>query len=94
MVKRRIFRFIFMLSFVPYALSLLLGVEGAVFGERFLGDTLYYGWDGFLLGMVGAYVRFVMKAPVLPVCLFYQIVYIFVKWRERKRNGNNSFFRR
>lgn len=74
MDKRKAAKIILIISFVPYALVLLSGIIGAIFGAGFFFDTVY-GWDGFLIGVLGAGLA-MLYIPIIPACLIYQIVYL------------------
>lgn len=74
----------FICSFIPYFFALLLPLQYAVFGGRFLGETLHYGWDGFVIGLFGIFVYYVIDLPLLPICLIFQMGYIVIKLKNRK----------
>lgn len=73
-MKSKVAKIIFLISFLPWLLVLICGIWGAIFGVGFLFSTCY-GWEGFLLGVLGALLGMTM-VPVLPVCLVYEICYI------------------
>lgn len=83
-MKNKIFKLIFILSFMPYVFALLIALKCAVFGVSFLGETLYYGFEGFFIGMIGVWVYYVLRAPILPICLIFQIGYIIIKLKNKK----------
>ena len=72
MDKRKAAKIILIISFVPYGLVLLSGIHGAIFGAGFFFDTVY-GWDGFLIGALGACLSMI---PIIPACIIYQIIYL------------------
>lgn len=72
MDKQKAAKIILIISFIPYVLVLLCGIIGAINGAGFFFDTVY-GWDGFIIGMLGAVLS---MALIIPVCLIYQIVYL------------------
>lgn len=74
MDKQKAAKIILTISFVPYGLVILCGIIGAVSGAGFFFDTVY-GWDGFLIGALGACISMIY-IPILPACLIYQIIYL------------------
>lgn len=71
----------FYLSFVPYVLFLGYCAYCSLAGFEFFGTT--YGWEGFcdafiIMGFVFCII------PVLPFCLFWQILYI-IKWAKNRK---------
>ncbi|MCI7351348.1 MAG: hypothetical protein MSH60_11460 [Ruminococcus sp.] len=74
MGKQKAAKVILIISFIPYGLVILSGIIGAVFGVDFCFDT-DYGWDGFLIGALGACISMI-DIPILPACLIYQIIYL------------------
>lgn len=74
MDKNKAAKIILIISFVPYGLVILSGIIGAIFGAGFFFDTVY-GWDGFLIGALGACISMIY-IPILPACLIYQIIYL------------------
>lgn len=83
-IFRKKSKVMFMCSFIPYLFALLLSLQYAVFGGRFLGETLHYGWDGFVIGIFGIFVYYVMDFPILPICLIFQIGYLIIKRKNKK----------
>ncbi|MBP5580243.1 MAG: hypothetical protein J6X85_00365 [Ruminococcus sp.] len=71
----------FILSYVPYVLLLLYCAYCSKFGFRFFSVT--YGWEGFWSAFIIMGAVFCV-IPVLPFCLFWQILYL-IKW-IRNRN--------
>lgn len=74
MGKQKAAKVILIISFIPYGLVILSGIIGAVSGVGFFFDTVY-GWDGFLIGALGACISMIY-IPILPACLIYQIIYL------------------
>jgi len=72
-MKSKAAKVIFLVSFIPWALVLLYGMYCAFFGVDFFETC--YGWDGFLVGIMIAG-GLMCVAPILPVCLVYEICYI------------------
>lgn len=68
-------KIMFICSFIPFIFMLLLGLQYAFFGGRFLGDTVYYGLEGFEIGIIGGLFYYVIAFPILPICLIFQIWY-------------------
>ncbi len=83
LVKKKIPQIIFWLSFMPYLLLLGYSIYHAIFGYDVYTMILsqyvetLYGWDAFLRVLL--WTGFAMCIiPVLPVCLLYQILYLFI----------------
>ncbi len=76
----------FIVSYIPYILLLSYSLYCSKFGFTFF--TTSYGWEGFYSAFV--IMGFVFCViPVLPFCIFWQILYI-VKWvRNRKAKQEN-----
>lgn len=70
----------FVISFVPFALVMLYGLYGAVFGIDFLWSR-NYGIDGFLLAV---FFGGIFALPVLPVCIIWQIIYLVTRYKAKK----------
>lgn len=83
-IFRKKSKIMFICSFIPYLFVLLLCLQYAIFGGRFLGETLYYGFDGFVIGVFGAFAYYVLRVPILPICLIFQIGYIIIKLKNKK----------
>ena len=77
-------------TFIPYLFLLLIGLQTAIFGGTFIGDTVYYGLEGFEVGFGGAFIYYSFLYPILPICLIFQIILIVVKLRKRKANSKAS----
>ena len=77
-------------AFIPYLFLLLIGLQSAIFGGTFIGDTVYYGLEGFEVGFGGAFIYYSFLYPILPICLIFQIILIVVKLRKRKVNSKAS----
>lgn len=73
-MKGKVAKILFLLSFLPWIFIPVNGILGAIFGVGFFFSTCY-GWDGFLLGVLGALLGMTL-IPILPVCLVYEICYI------------------
>lgn len=84
-IFRKNSKVMFMCSFIPYFFALLLSLQYAIFGGRFLGETLHYGWNGFIIGIFGIFVYYVIDFPILPICLIFQIGYI-IKTKKQKKH--------
>lgn len=89
-IFRKKTKLVFMCSFIPCIFVLLLGLQYAFWGGRFLGDTLYYGFEGFEIGIFSGFVYYVMRVPLLPICLIFQIGYIVIKLKNKKIKGKES----
>ena len=73
-MKNKVAKILFLISFLPWIFVPINGILGAIFGVGFFFNTCY-GWDGFLLGVLGALLGMTL-IPILPVCLVYEICYI------------------
>ncbi|MEE0264623.1 MAG: hypothetical protein UD936_03255 [Acutalibacteraceae bacterium] len=74
----------FVCSFIPCVFVLLVILKYMIFGINILGDTVYYGLDAFSVGLFGIFIYYVVYFPILPVCLFFQIVLITLKLKNNK----------
>lgn len=82
---------LFKLSFIPYALVLVGGLAGAVFGVNcFFGR--YYGVGGFLLGAIAVTAFLTAVIPVIPLCVVFHILCLFRKIVPFIKNINNEKF--
>ena len=73
----------FILSFIPF---LALVIFSASHGDFvFMGETVSYGFEAFIDYMLitGIYI-FSIIAPVFPVIIFWQILYLIHRYRNRK----------
>ncbi|SHM76655.1 hypothetical protein [Ruminococcus flavefaciens] len=76
----------FILSYIPYVLLLAYCLYCSKYGFDFFTTT--YGWEGFYNAFLVMGAVFCI-VPVLPFCLFWQILFI-VKWvRNRKVKQEN-----
>ena len=85
-IFRRKSKIMFICSFIPCIFILVLGLQYAFFGGRFIGDTLYYGFEGFEIGIFCGFIDYFMVFPILPICLIFQIWYIIIKLKNRKNS--------
>ena len=70
----------FVISFIPFAMVMLYGLYGAVFGIDFLWSR-NYGIDGFMLAVIFGGI-FIL--PVLPLCIIWQIIYLVTRHKAKK----------
>ena len=89
MNKNKIFKIIFLISFLPYIILLLLSIYSAIFGhdtytwlERQYIETLY-GIEAFKETIIWCGLGMCM-VPILPTAVIIQIIYI-VKCMKNKR---------
>lgn len=73
-MKNKAFKIIFIVSFLPYAIVLLLGIIAAIVGVDFFGK--FYGMEAFLFIVAMFFSAFGFLIPLFAVCLFYQICYL------------------
>ncbi len=85
-IFRRKTKIMFICSFIPCIFVLLLGLQYACFGGHFIGDTLYYGLEGFEIGIFCGFYYYFMVFPIIPICLIFQIGYIIIKLKNRKNS--------
>lgn len=74
----------FLVSFLPLLMLLISSVGAAVNGFTFIGSTSY-GADAFWsnLMIMGIYACGVI-IPILPLCIFWQLLYIIKRRKYRK----------
>ena len=82
-------KIMFKCSFIPYIFLLLFGVKSAIFGASFIGDKLYYGFEGYYIGVFSTGVYYTIVFPILPIYLIFQIAFIIVKRKSRKKQLDN-----
>jgi len=88
-IFRKKTKIMFICSFIPYLFVLLLALLCAIFGDVFLGETVYYGFDGFELGLFKALIYYIIGFPILPICLIFQVGYIIIKLKRIFIRKNN-----
>lgn len=77
-MNSKVKKVLFTLTFAPYALVLLSGLVGMIFGVDFFFSTSY-GLDGFLLGALAALFAMVVIVPVIPVCIVFHLLCLLRK---------------
>ncbi|MDE7295240.1 MAG: hypothetical protein K2N72_12530 [Oscillospiraceae bacterium] len=60
------------LTYIPYALVLLSGLYGAIFGAKFIINE-YHGLGGFLLGALVS-LSAMLYIPVIPMCIVFHLL--------------------
>ena len=83
MNKKKLFTVIFVLSFLPYAILLIIALCHAIFGleqytwilPQYVGTI--YGMDAFLESIVWNGLRLCF-IPILPIAAVYQMVFIII----------------
>lgn len=83
-------KIMFLCTFIPCLFVLLIALQTAIFGGSFIGDTVYYGFEGFEVGLGVAFIYYALVYPLLPICLISQIVLIVIKVRKRKANSKKA----
>ena len=76
-MKNKIAKIFFYISLAPYVLLLLISIYSAFDGFGILGN-ISYGYDGFISAFIILGFVFFFLYPVFPVCLIYQLIYLFV----------------
>lgn len=73
----------FILSFIPFLALVIFSASQGDFA--FMGETISYGFEAFIDYMLitGIYI-FSIIAPVFPVIIFWQILYLIHRYRNRK----------
>jgi len=74
--QKKVFRLIFIISFIPYILLLGLALYNSIFGFTFFSTA--YGFEAFILTIL-LYGMIFSIYPVLPIVLIYQIIYKIFK---------------
>lgn len=77
-MKNKVIKIIFILSFLPYILILISGISVAFSGVSIFSNTVY-GINAFLIYISLIFSNFKIMIPIVFVCFFYQICYIFRK---------------
>lgn len=76
---------LFWCSFLPYLSVLILGIingiNGAIHGSTFLFSKAY-GMKAFTNEFFFTILAFIIKYPVIPACVVFQIVYSFKTHHE------------
>lgn len=86
-MKQKMPKILFILSFIPYLLILIIGIKCAFNGITFIFNKVY-GWEGFVLGVFSMLITFTLYIPIIPICLIFQIFYIFRKKIKIFKNVN------
>lgn len=73
----------FILSFIPFLTLVIFSASQGDF--VFIGETISHGFEAFIDYMLitGIYI-FSIIAPVFPVIIFWQILYLIHRYRNRK----------
>ena len=79
----------FVCSFIPYGVGVCFAIYSAIAGISFLSDELLYGLEGFVVGLLGVWVYFVLNFPLLPLCFIFQVacVIVFLVRRSKKNKA-------
>ena len=81
---RKKFWVMFTCSFIPCLFILLIGIHGALFGAKFLGDTLYYGLEGLNTGLFGGVIYYFIY-PIIPICMIFQIICLIINYKNKQK---------
>ena len=79
--KHTISKIIFIISFIPYILMIVISIIPIFTGVDWFFST-YHGIDAFLLSM---FLLFLIGWPVLLIVFIYQIIYITIKIVKKKK---------
>lgn len=100
-MKKKIAKILFIASFLPYIIIVLLSLYIAIVGndvyeKGFIDDSFRYisgpyirteyGMTVFLDYLKGFIVIFGIWIPILPVVVIYQIIYLIMKVVKKKQN--------
>ena len=91
MKKNNITKIIFILSFLPYIILVVISLYHAIFGHdiyAFLGGYIRtdYGVEAFLDTLVWNALGLCF-IPVLPIVAIYQIIFIIIKMKNKLRKN-------
>lgn len=85
-MKKKLEKIIFILSFLPYILILLISLYVAIFGDNVytISGEKYgvFGLDVFLNWLTELIYVYCVWIPILPVVAIYQVIYLMVKRRR------------
>jgi hypothetical protein len=97
--KTLVFRLIFWLSFTPYLFLVGYSLYHAIFGYDLYTMILpqylntIYGWDAFNRVFIWTAIALCI-IPILPICLIYQIICLFIYFINRVSRNLDSKKRR
>ena len=91
MNKGKITKIIFILSFLPYIILILISLYYAIFGHNvyaFLGGYIRtdYGIKAFLDTLIWNVLRLCF-IPVLPAVVIYQMIFLIIKIKNKLRKS-------
>ena len=79
----------FILSFIPFLALVIFSASHSEF--KFMGETVSHGFDAFIDYMlIMGIVIFSIIAPVFPVIIFWQILYIIHRFRNKKYSASRK----
>lgn len=89
MKKKKLFKLIFIVSFMPYVLLLLYALYKSIVGYDIYTWILpvykgtIYGIEAFMQVLIwnGIALCFI---PVLPACFLYQIIYLIIRYVKKR----------
>ena len=90
MDKRKIFKIIFLISFLPYILLILLAIHSAIYGHNiytWFGNQYIqtiYGMEAFKEIIIWG-VLAMCAIPILPIVLIIQIIYLVRYLKNKKK---------
>ena len=94
MKKSKIFKIVFLISFLPYILLILLAIHSAIYGHNiyaFFGNQYIrtiYGIEAFKEIVIYG-VLFMCATFILPISLIIQIIYIARCIKNKKKTREN-----
>ncbi len=93
--KRKIFKIILIISFVPYIILLLISLYYSIFGYDLYSMILpkylrtLYGMEAFYMVLMWYSIAFSF-IPILPLCFLYQIIYLVTYIIKRIKNKTKA----
>ena len=77
-------------SFIPYMFMILVGILYAIFGINVIWDNVSYGFEAFELAIIFQIAVGIMKYPVIPIYIIFQIYVIMRMAKEKKNDKGNG----
>ena len=81
MDKNKIFKVLFIISFLPYVVLILISIYYSIFGYNsglMFSSPIIYGIEAFGQSLFWNSLTLCF-IPILPIVLIYQIVYVIIK---------------
>ena len=104
MKKRKIFKVLFIISFIPYIIFLIRALLSAFYGTADFGSVIIsglsepwiggkeivtlYGFEAFKQTITWDFIGFTFGVPLIPIILLYQLIYLVIMCKNRKTLNN------